>query len=276
MILVCGLIIFWDWLELRKLRSQMPPGREKRKMWFDLNLRLGLLLIGGYLLNMCDSKTSMTCLALGGGMIAIARLPVFQQRVRLLGVLSAVVFGGYFVLNQMFDIKGALLHDLGRNATLTGRTDVWRVLLNIGTDPFIGTGFLSFWDDPAFRSKLPYWVAFSAHNGYIEMYLCGGAVGIFFLVIMILAIGFRTNRALGSDGDYGVVRFSIYVIALIANYTESNFAEMTPIGFLFLTAAIGHAEAALMLRQANKPVVDVPERGEPDIHVASRSAFSQN
>jgi hypothetical protein len=55
-----------------------------------------------------------------------------------------------------------------------------------------------------------------------------------------------------------VVRFAVFILALLANYTETNFAWMTPIGFLFLTAAIGHAETASVFRQ-------VPNPGEPSV-----------
>ena len=169
------------------------------------------------------------------------------------------------------------MQDLGRNATLTGRTDVWRVLLNVGTDPIFGTGFMSFWDDPGFQSKLPYWVAFSAHNGYIEIYLCGGVIGICFLTVMLLASGIRINKALAWDGDYGVVRFAIFLVALLANYTESNLAMMTPIGFLFLTAAIGHVEAASMVRlKVHKPIAAPPDFAAEEIQTNGSAASAHH
>jgi exopolysaccharide production protein ExoQ len=271
MILVCSLIILWDWLELLKLRKQYP----QEKLRFDLYLRVGLLLLGAYLLHICDSKTSMTCLALGAAVLAATRLPLLRKRLRGLGALAVAGFVGYLVLNQIFDVKGAVLHDLGRNADLTGRTEVWQTLLNAGTDPIIGTGYMDIWDDPRYASKYPDGDSISAHNGYLEIYLCSGAIGVFLLAVMILASGVRINRALAWDGDYGVVRFAILLVALLANYTESNFAWMTPIGFLFLTAAIGHAEAASVVRQVETPIDAAPELTEEDIQ-ADRSAVSNH
>ena len=96
MILVCSLIILWDWLELRKLRQQQPD----LKLRLDLRLRIALLLTGAYLLHMCDSKTSMTCLALGAAILMATRLPFLQQRLRLLGVVAIAGFLGYFILDQ--------------------------------------------------------------------------------------------------------------------------------------------------------------------------------
>ena len=55
---------------------------------------------------------------------------------------------------------------------------------------------MSFWDDKYYQSQLPDWIAHSAHNGYLEEYLAGGWVGIFFLIVMLLGSGLRINKAL--------------------------------------------------------------------------------
>ena len=59
---------------------------------------------------------------------------------------------------------------------------------------------------------------------------------------MLLAVGLRINSSLSWGGDYSAFRFAVYVVTLIGNYTESNFACLTPINFLFLLAAIGYAD----------------------------------
>ena len=59
------------------------------------------------------------------------------------------------------------------------------------------------------------------------------------LAIMLLAIGCEYQSDLAGGDNYSVVRFAIYVAMLIANFAESNFACMTPLGFLFLAVAIG-------------------------------------
>jgi exopolysaccharide production protein ExoQ len=268
MVLVCSLIILWDWLELRKLHKRNPQDGLR----FDLNLRLALLLCGAYLLYACDSKTSMTCLLLGVAVLAATRLPVLRQRLRLIGVLAIAGFAGYLVLDQMFDVKKVVLNGLGRNATLTGRTDVWQALMSAGTDPILGTGYMSFWDDPRYLSKQPDGDNVSAHNGYLEIYLCDGAVGVALLAVMLLASGIRIYKALAWDGDYGVVRFAVFMVALLANYTESNFAWMTPIGFLFLTATIGHAEAASLNQHVEEPMATPTELEEANVPLRATTA----
>jgi hypothetical protein len=75
----------------------------------------------------------------------------------------------------------------------------------------------------------------------LEVFLAGGYVGVGMLALMVLGTGARINRSLTSGSEYSAVRFAIFVMMLIANFAESNFACMTPLGFLFLLAAIGEA-----------------------------------
>ncbi len=261
MVLVCGLIFLWDWLE--RTRPGSPP-----RARVD---RVAAVLVGAtalWLLHQCDSKTSLVCLLTGGVILSAIRLPVLRRRIAALGfyVLGAALV--FFALDSAFGISREIVASLGRDMTFTGRTDVWRELLAVRTDPLIGTGFMSFWDDVHYRSLLPKWVAFSAHNGYLEIYLAGGALGVGALVVLLAGTAARINRALAAGGDYAVVRFAVFVVALIANFSESNFACMTPVGFLFLTAALGEAPAAHATVISTLPTTGLNSPG------AARPAFA--
>jgi exopolysaccharide production protein ExoQ len=237
MILVCGLVFVWDWLE--RTRPDAPLRSRTDKF-----LALLLMAAATWLIYLSDSKTSMTCLALACVIIAAVRVPVIHRRVSGMGIYLLVAAGLFALLDSQIGLTTTVVSNLGRDMTFTGRTDVWRELLAVRTDPLFGTGFMSFWDDLGYRSRLPDWVAFSAHNGYLEIYLAGGVIGVGLLALLILSSGFRINRALATQDTYAVVRFAVFVAALLANFSESNFACMTPLGFLFLVAVIGDAQPA--------------------------------
>jgi exopolysaccharide production protein ExoQ len=232
MILACGLVFLWDWLE----RSKNPQGFQNKR---DRYVYVVIAGIAVWLLTLCDSKTSIVALAVSAIIVCSIRLPFLRSRIRALGIYAFMGAAVFFVLDSEFGLSEAIIRSLGRDMTLTGRTEVWRELRNVGTDPLLGTGFMSFWDDKSFQSKLPKWVGGSAHNGYLEIYLAGGVVGVAALTLMLLGVIARVNRALVDISAYSAVRFAIIVMMLIANVTESNFACMTPLGFLFLLAAIG-------------------------------------
>jgi exopolysaccharide production protein ExoQ len=234
MVLVCGLIFIWDWIA-RSLHTN------HNRYWIDRYIPPMIAFMGAYLIYLSDSKTSIVCLIMGIGIIIAIRYPVLHRKVSAFGVYilgSAVVF---FLTDRLIGITEWIVSSLGRDMTLTGRTDVWRELLSLRTDPLIGTGFMSLWDDPHYRSILPYWVGGSAHNGYLEIYLAGGLVGAALLTMMLISSARKINHALSMGGDFAVVRFAIFVAALLANVSESNFASMTPLGFVFLLAAMGDA-----------------------------------
>lgn len=268
MVVVCGLIFLWDWIERKKANS--PPGR------LDRYISLVLALIGAWLLYLSDSKTSIIGLAFGAIVIASTQMPLLRNKVASLGTYGFAVAIGFFALDSFFGLKEWILSSLGRDMTFTGRTDVWRELLNLRTDPMLGTGFMSLWDDMHYQALLPDFVAFSAHNGYLEIYLAGGYAGIVALALMILATGIRINKALKTGTTYAVVRFAVFCVALTANFSESNFACMTPIGFLFLVAAIGSVDVTSpVLAKGHRRFTYAPRQDAGDLQTTAFPAANR-
>jgi O-antigen ligase len=233
MVLVSGLILMWD---LSKRLGRRAKGVKR----VELLLLVGVLLIGAYLLWVSDSKTATLCLAIGGGIILSERLPLLQQHTKRFVPYSIIAVLGFFVLVRVFNIQELVLQSLGRDTTFTGRTDVWQTLLNLKTNPIIGTGFCDIWSNASYRKLMPDWVAFSAHNGYVEMYLDGGMVGVGLLVLMLLAVASKINRHLQKEDDYAILRFSVLLITAIYNFSESIYGRISPGWFVFLLVALDY------------------------------------
>jgi O-antigen ligase len=233
MVMVCGLVLIWDWIERTR------PGSARLK-WIERCLPIVILSIGAYLLHLCDSKSSIACLVLGSCILGATRLPLLRNRIAVLGRFAVAAVLIFFLLDSLFGIKEGMVEGMGRDMTFTGRTELWHDLLATRTDPVVGVGFCSFWSDEYYQTKLPEELSGgrSAHNGYLEMYIDGGWVGIFFLVIMLMAIGLRINRQLGFGDHYSVLRFAVYVMMLIGNISESHIGRMSELGFLFLLVAM--------------------------------------
>jgi exopolysaccharide production protein ExoQ len=254
MILVCCLAIVWDLLE-NKL-----PGRKARDR-VGLLLQVGILILGGYLLHLCDSKTSTVCLALGGGILATTRMPVLRNKVGSLGLwtLSLVVF--FVMIDSVFGIKEAVIQSLGRDMTFTGRTNIWHEIAQQNIDPLIGTGFCSFWTDQHYLSKMFEGIPRSAHNGYLEVYIEGGYIAVALLAILLGVTALRINTEMRSGGTYALFRYAVLVVVIVHNFSESEFAMMAPIGFLFIVAAIdGPWRQGFRLRERNYSWGSVPQQ----------------
>ena len=118
--------------------------------------------------------------------------------VALIGlVLGATAAGLLLAATNVAD----LLELLGKDASLTGRTEIWEAVDEaIARKPLLGYGYSAFWIDGS-REVLRVWdhVAWeviSAHSGYRELMLQFGSVGLILLVTMTgitLALSIRAT-----------------------------------------------------------------------------------
>jgi exopolysaccharide production protein ExoQ len=258
MVLVSSLILIWEWIERSKDRAPLRTWTERCFHYSPI----AFLAMGVYLLHVCDSKTSIAALILGGCVLASVKLPVVRQRIGALGGYTLGSILCFWALDSLFGVKESIVRSMGRDMTFTGRTEVWRELLKLDTDPIIGTGFCSFWSNQYYLSKLPVWVGLSAHNGYLETYIDGGMIGVFLLILMLLAIALKLNRGLSTGGNYALFRFSVLLVIILASFSESHFGRMSPLSFVFLVAAVDppwpHTVAVAQSEESDKgaPVFD--------------------
>jgi O-antigen ligase len=116
---------------------------------------------------------------------------------RLVCILLAI--GMAPVLLVMIVAPDWILELIGKDPTLTGRTEIWAFVTNdIWMKPLFGWGYFGFWhpNNPAAReiSDAVRWTVPEAHNGLLELLLNLGIVGtaLFFgLFIRNLSLAFR-------------------------------------------------------------------------------------
>ncbi len=105
------------------------------------------------------------------------------------------------------ELREFVTRSMGRDPTLTTRTDIWTAVLGLPTDPLFGSGFASVWLTPegwASNTKIniPH-----AHNGYLETYLNGGIVGVALLLAVLLMAAVQAGRHLAAKtAARGVLR----------------------------------------------------------------------
>ena len=108
-------------------------------------------------------------------------------------VASAAVFGVGLAL--VLQNLTPLFNLLGRDATFTGRVQLWQhVKQEILTRPVLGFGYSAFWstgEADRLRAAVG-WEPWTAHNGFLD-----AALGLGFLGLIILCIGLLRNFILG-------------------------------------------------------------------------------
>ena len=113
---------------------------------------------------------------------------------------------------------------VGRDSTLTGRTDIWAGLLpDVMRQPFLGYGFSSFWTSPRiYQHNIG-----EAHNGYLEVCLGLGFVGLIPTVMFLLSGTRKAVTLLRKDYDWATLCICFLVMTVVHNITESSFPLLT-------------------------------------------------
>ena len=228
--MVCGISAVWRLLE----------ANEDKLMWHRARHLLAhalMIVTALWLLVKCDSKTSLSCFGLSSTVMFMSTRPWVKKKARRIHLVVATAIG--IPLFALFvDSMGTLLHLLGRQPNLTDRTSIWRAVLAMHTNPFVGTGFESFWLGSHLQSvwDLSVHGIQEAHNGYLEVYINLGWIGELLLIALIIT-GYRNIlRALRSDPHLGRLRLAFFTAALIYCLTEAGFRMMNPIWVAFLLA----------------------------------------
>ena len=155
---------------------------------------------------------------------------------------------------------------MGKDPTLTGRTETWKILLSQPINPWVGTGFESFWLGDRLRKiwDMKFYENFyinEAHNGYIEVYLNLGLVGASLMCLLLLT-GYRRSspRSVGSrsKAPYCSVSFWLYCSRA---WTEAAFRMLYPSWFFLLLATIA-ASQVVALEAVEQPGNESAECGQ--------------
>jgi O-antigen ligase len=200
------------------------------------------VMLAVFFLGMAAASKSGT--SLGVDMISLAVLSILLLYTRGgLARLASVFFLTCASLGVVFtavapDIAFAML---GKDATLTGRTDIWPfVLQGIAVKPWLGWGFNGFWQpsNPAAVSismALGWWVP-EAHNGLLDLLLQVGYIGTaLFLLLMIR--DFWMSAECMKRGDKNLGRIMLLSISEAVLMTPNQISTLQFFLFDFLCSA---------------------------------------
>jgi exopolysaccharide production protein ExoQ len=221
------------WQVLRLLRDRKQPNRTRH-----LLAQSSLLSFGIALLFMAHSATSGASFALGAGLMFVTALPLISRRPAAVHVLVlALVLGG--VLTVLLGGQGEATKAMGRQSDLTGRTEIWEVLIPMGPNPIVGAGFETFWYGPRVQILcLRFPDINEAHNGYIEVYLNLGLFGVG-LIALILAHGYRSAvAAFRRDPVFGSLLTAYILTAATYSITEAGFRMLDGVWFFLLLSVV--------------------------------------
>ncbi len=168
-----------------------------------------------------QSKTSLLCLVIGVGLIGVLwAMRKGGPALTVVGVWFGVVLCaaiGYVFITE----PAVVLKALGKDPSLTGRTDIWVSLMReVNLRPWTGFGYQAFWGrdsiPAAFVRQETGWPVPSAHNGWIDLLIqlgWPGAVTVGFAVVLaFLTSLFRIPVAGAREGYFGIAYFAVFLL----------------------------------------------------------------
>ncbi len=245
MAMCSGLVFAWQALQNRKWKVLVP----------------NLLMIALTLWVLRGSKNSHSTAAILGFIVSAAIILSLQfikkrarhsKRLLLAGLAASMVAGPIVYAGfQAFDTTpvGAVMEATGRDMTFTDRTLIWTdVLNNAKKRPVLGVGYGAFWVGflghdlyplPNWDRKTPAWRPNEGHNGFVDVYVDLGAVGIALLLIFICSAFAGALDDLQDNFELGRIRLALLVAILLNNIAESTILNGTQaLWFLFLLVAV--------------------------------------
>ena len=124
---------------------------------------------------------------------------------------------------------------LGKDATLTGRTEIWSgIMQQMADHPWRGFGYGAVWDDPGFTGPKA-WIGHqahflpaNAHSGWLEIYIALGLGGVILFALWLLQIWAQSLwAAYTSPGGWvAVPMMTSFTFTMLSESIAMNWHEL--------------------------------------------------
>lgn len=232
--MLLGVYFCWHFL-LGRLGD--TPMRERSRMFVQALVFLML----AWLLYMAQSATALAIVLAALAFFMAAKLPVFVRAPNRLISTGIVAASSYVTLDSIFDVKDTLIRLLGRQPDLTDRKPLWDMLMDMVVNPWIGAGYENFWSAArmeAIWSRMGYASSglVQAHNGYIDLYLNLGIIGVVLMSLAALRGLLNATYQLKTEYAHALLAIAFLFVALAYNYTEAAFKPLHNVFVMMLFA----------------------------------------
>jgi exopolysaccharide production protein ExoQ len=236
--LILGFFSFWYLLQTWKT---------ERSAWRRKELRLiaGFLIGIWWLFSQAHSATSFLSFLIGALTIVFVGIRSINKN-----FIGTYMLAGIVILagaELTFGISGGLSEALGRGSELSGRTLLWARLLELHTNPILGTGFESFWLGERLQrlEGIFFFIPNEAHNGYLEIYLTLGLIGLVMLIALFIATFWKIRPGLWQNFEWARFRLGLLAAIVVYNWTEAAFKTTSLIWFMFYFIAMDYPKREL-------------------------------
>lgn len=209
----------------------------KRLKW--RNHHLFFLLLAAYLLKGSDEAVSKTSIIVGAFSLIVFfgiqrkrdNIPAARNFIRMafVSTVALILLISTHSIVHFSDesVFGKVISLIGRDITLTGRTEIWSDVYDAASSsPIVGVGYGGFWIGRL--ANIPWnanmtWVLGQAHSGYVDTYLQLGIVGILIFSLIVFTTLRPLTESFHSNFDFAAFRITLFITILFVNITESTY-----------------------------------------------------
>lgn len=190
------------------------------------------------------SMTAVLVLAMLLGLSPYLRWMVRKSTRRMVASAALLAVAGMatllYVATHMEQVTGLL----GKSATLTGRIQLWILSFVMALRrPWFGYGYNAFWSQNQIDTvriwRVVGWTAPNAHNGFLEVWLELGSVGLALLLLVFCYYVVCSLKFLRERRGVGAAAWPVIflVFNLITNLTEVDFLSRNSFFFILFVAS---------------------------------------
>jgi len=215
-----AIIFFWQYWNCH--------GAFRKSVCLSLSGLSFILLIG--------SKSETATLLTLFGIVLMVCLVVIRKIGKgssLFALIALITLVASILLYSQFFLNGSLLNKffnaIGKDSSFTGRTDIWGIALQTaGKKMLLGYGYGTFWMTNSADKirQICEWDFFSAHNGFLDIYLHLGLLGLVLSMFYIFSAFIGIISIYRRDYKNGILWVIFICVTLLSNLFESNFGIM--------------------------------------------------
>ncbi len=231
--LICfifGVVACWWIIKMRHHKLNRPK--------YETMLSVFIMCAAFALLIKSNSATSLVCYIVGVCILLGTEFTYVKRDIKHFEFIAITVAFAYILLEYLVDIKQLIIESLGRDSTLTSRVPIWDMLRGMKTNPIVGSGFESFWTKDRIELMDNVMGTHSVHNGYLDIYLNLGIIGLVIFGLMVLSAYITIRNSYNSNTEYNILRIAFFATILIYGYTEAYYVGLNLIYFTFFLCII--------------------------------------
>jgi len=199
-------------------------------------IALTVFSIAVVLLGLTQSKTAYSIFLISLGLLPITTVAKQKYKLQVVLFLILLVVGGSTIVLVLGNLEFIVVDTLGKNMEFNGRVPIWTLILDkVYERPWLGYGTAGFWtSEHALYVLNNSWagtgeagigagsIRFNSHNGYLDLLLQYGFVGVSLLLFNWLTVLFRLVALLNSKEGLEAFWMLQYIIVLFLFNLSEN------------------------------------------------------